>query len=157
MTAPLLTTACQKDYRQYFDIEWDEEVELHNGRIIIAYVKKTFERVRHMRYYRWRGMREATEISFDAGGQIRFYKKKSGCKSCFETSWSPLPFFKRQRKLFSSRSKLTKVLPVFSHHEEISFVNPGSVTEISKYSPSCISCIALKSAEIGRASCRERV
>lgn len=76
MTAPLLTTACQKDYGQYFDIEWDEEVELHNGRIIIVHVKRTFERVRHMRYYRWRGMREATEISFDAGGQIGFYKKK---------------------------------------------------------------------------------
>jgi len=77
MTAPLLTTACQKDYGQYFDIEWDEEVELHNGRIIVVHVKRTFERITgSMRRSRWKGMRRATEIVFDAGGRIGIYKRK---------------------------------------------------------------------------------
>lgn len=77
MALPLLTAACQKDYGRYFDIEWDEEVELHNGRIIIVHVKRTFERVtRSMRRSRWNGMEQAIEIGFDAGGQIGYYKRK---------------------------------------------------------------------------------
>lgn len=77
MAAPLLTTACQKDYGQYFDIEWDEEVELHNGRIIVVHVKRTFERVtRAMQRSRWKGVLRTTEIEFDAGGQIGRYKRK---------------------------------------------------------------------------------
>ena len=74
MAAPVLTVGCW--HGRYFDIEWDEEVELHNGRIIIVHVKRTFERVKHMRHSRWKGMRESTEIAFNAGGKIGNYKKK---------------------------------------------------------------------------------
>ena len=75
MAASLLTTGCWRG--RYFDIEWDEEVELHNGRIIIVHIKRTFERVTaSMRRSRWKGVLRATEISFNAGGQIGFYKKK---------------------------------------------------------------------------------
>lgn len=77
MTAPLLTTACQKDYGQYFDIEWDEEVERHNGWIIIVHIKRTFERVTGaMQRSRWKGVLRTTEIEFDAGGQIGYYKRE---------------------------------------------------------------------------------
>jgi hypothetical protein len=31
-------------YPRYFDIAWDEEVQLHDGKIIIVHVKRTFER-----------------------------------------------------------------------------------------------------------------
>lgn len=31
-------------YPRYFDIEWDEEVQLHDGRMIVVHVKRTFER-----------------------------------------------------------------------------------------------------------------
>jgi hypothetical protein len=40
-SAPLLA-ACL--YDQYFDIEWDEEVLLHDGRVILVHVKNTYER-----------------------------------------------------------------------------------------------------------------
>ena len=73
---PLLTTGCLIDYGRFFDMEWDEEVELHNGRIIIIHIKRTFERVRSMRYSRWKGMEWATEIGFDAGGKIGYYKRR---------------------------------------------------------------------------------
>lgn len=39
--APLLS-ACF--YDQYFDIDWDEEVLLHDGRVIVVHVKRTYER-----------------------------------------------------------------------------------------------------------------
>lgn len=31
-------------YPRYFDIEWDEEVQLHDGRVIVVHVKNTYER-----------------------------------------------------------------------------------------------------------------
>ena len=77
MATPFLAAACQKDYGRFFDIEWDEEVELHNGRIIIVHIKRTFERVTaSMRRSRWKGMQESTEINFDAEGKIGKYQKK---------------------------------------------------------------------------------
>ncbi len=33
-------------YPRYFDIEWDEEVQLHDGSLIIVHVKNTYERLR---------------------------------------------------------------------------------------------------------------
>lgn len=30
-------------YPRYFDITWDEEVQLHDGRMIVVHVKRTFE------------------------------------------------------------------------------------------------------------------
>ena len=59
MAAPLLTASCWR-YDRYFTIEWDEEVELHDGRIIIVHIKRTFERVTaSMKRSRWRGMLRA--------------------------------------------------------------------------------------------------
>ena len=76
MTMPLLASGCWR-YGRYFDIEWDEEVELHNGEIIIVHIKRTFERVtRSMQRSRWKGMEYATEISFDAGGKIGKYHRR---------------------------------------------------------------------------------
>lgn len=52
-------------YPRYFDIEWDEEVQLHDGRMIIVHVKRTFER--RSRFERWLAHDRDTEITFDAG------------------------------------------------------------------------------------------
>lgn len=41
IAAPLLS-ACS--YERFFDIEWDEEVLLHDGRVIVVHVKNTYER-----------------------------------------------------------------------------------------------------------------
>jgi hypothetical protein len=70
VTAPLLAGCV---YGQYFDIEWDEEVLLHDGRMIVVHVKRTFER--RSRFDRWEGMHRDTEISFDAGGKIGQFTK----------------------------------------------------------------------------------
>lgn len=59
-------------YPRYFDIQWDEEVQLHDGRVIVVHVKRTFER--RARFERWLGHNRDTEITFDAGppwGKIR--------------------------------------------------------------------------------------
>jgi hypothetical protein len=71
VAAPLLTGCV---YGQYFDIEWDEEVLLHDGRMIVVHVKRTF--TRRTRFNRWEGFHRDTEISFDAGGRIGRLTKK---------------------------------------------------------------------------------
>jgi hypothetical protein len=70
-TAPLLAGCV---YGQYFDIEWDEEVLLHDGRMIVVHVKRTFERLD--RFDRWRGVYRDTEIAFDAGAPWGRYQRK---------------------------------------------------------------------------------
>ena len=60
-------------YPRFFDIAWDEEVQLHDGRVIVVHVKRTFERVSG--FEKWRGIYRDTEIGFDAGGTIGFYVK----------------------------------------------------------------------------------
>lgn len=62
-------------YPRYFDIAWDEEVQLHDGRVIVVHVTRTFER-RGMRLDRWDGIHRDTEISFDAGAKIGRLTKK---------------------------------------------------------------------------------
>lgn len=52
-------------YPQFFDIAWDEEVKLHDGRVIVVHVKRTFER--RDRFDRWLALDRDTEIAFDAG------------------------------------------------------------------------------------------
>lgn len=52
-------------YPRYFDIEWDEEVKLHDGRMIVVHVKRTFER--RDRFDQWKAFDRDTEITFDAG------------------------------------------------------------------------------------------
>lgn len=50
---------------RYFDIEWDEEVLLSDGQMIVVHVKRTFER--NHRLGRWQALARDTEIAFDAG------------------------------------------------------------------------------------------
>jgi hypothetical protein len=67
-SAPLLG-ACF--YDRYFDIEWDEEVLLHDGRVIVVHLKYRFERL-HREFTRYGGAivpRDAT-LTFDAGGDV---------------------------------------------------------------------------------------
>ena len=52
-------------YSRFFDIAWDEEVQLHDGRVIVVHVKRTFER--RSLTDRWLGHDRDTEITFDAG------------------------------------------------------------------------------------------
>jgi hypothetical protein len=52
-------------YSRYFDIQWDEEVQLHDGRVIVVHVKRTFER--RSRKDAWLAYDRDTEITFDAG------------------------------------------------------------------------------------------
>ena len=61
----LSLAACSKQYPQFFDIAWDEEVQLHDGRVIMVHVKRTFER--YNRSLQWVGHDRDTEITFDAG------------------------------------------------------------------------------------------
>jgi hypothetical protein len=66
LTAPLLT-ACI--YGQYFDIEWDEEVLLHDGRVIVVHVKHTYERLQNgFTRYGGKIIHRDSMLSFDAGG-----------------------------------------------------------------------------------------
>lgn len=61
-------------YPRYFDIEWDEEVQLHDGRVIVVHVKRTFER--RSGFDRWLAYDRDTEISFDAGSGFGYLKRK---------------------------------------------------------------------------------
>lgn len=70
---PLLE-GCKEAYPRFFDIEWDEEVLLHDGRIIWVHVKRTFER--RSQYDRWEGIHRDTEVSFDAGEKIGVWTKR---------------------------------------------------------------------------------
>lgn len=71
VTAPLFAGCV---YGQYFDIEWDEEVKLHDGRMIVVHVKRTFERLSQLD--QWRGIYRDTEIAFDAGPPWGTYQHK---------------------------------------------------------------------------------
>ncbi len=54
-------------YPRFFDIEWDEEVQLHDGRVIVVHVKHTYERL-HKELGRYTSaITRDTEISFDSG------------------------------------------------------------------------------------------
>lgn len=55
-------------YPQYFDIAWDEEVQLHDGRVIVVHVKRTFERrgLRLARYDEINSTFRRNEFVFDA-------------------------------------------------------------------------------------------
>jgi hypothetical protein len=55
-------------YPQFFDIAWDEEVQLHDGRVIVVHVTRTFERTSLI--YRWRALDRDTSISFDSNSSL---------------------------------------------------------------------------------------
>lgn len=48
-----------------FELAWDEEVQLHDKRIINMHIKRSYER--HSLLSQWDGVHRATEVSFDAG------------------------------------------------------------------------------------------
>ncbi|MFZ6709654.1 hypothetical protein [Undibacterium sp. TC9W] len=50
----------------HFDINWDEEVRLHNGKIVIVHIKRIYAR-QGLRLERWSGIQSAMEFSFDTG------------------------------------------------------------------------------------------
>jgi hypothetical protein len=62
-------------YPRYFAIEWDEEVQLHNGQVALMHVKQTYERHGH-RLQRFGGaLFRKNEFTFDAGadhGRVTF-------------------------------------------------------------------------------------
>lgn len=53
-------------YGQYFDVNWDEEVKLHDGNVIVVNFKFTHERTNRLSKYD-RAMLRDTTMTFDAG------------------------------------------------------------------------------------------
>ncbi len=70
----VVTLAAIGIYPKFFDIEWDEEVQLHDGQTTIVHMKRTFERLSGLQ--RWNAVQRDTEISFDAGGKIGRFSKR---------------------------------------------------------------------------------
>jgi hypothetical protein len=65
-SAPLLNGCL---YDRWFDLEWDEEVQLHDGRVIVVHLRHTYERIQQG-FTRYGGtiMSRDTTLTFDAGG-----------------------------------------------------------------------------------------
>lgn len=61
-------------YPRYFDIAWDEEVQLHDGRVVMVHVKRSFERLSS--FSKWDAVHRDTEISFDTGTEMGRFTKK---------------------------------------------------------------------------------
>lgn len=55
-------------YPRYFDLTWDEEVQLHDGRVIVVRRKHTFERLHRELGPYTSAIARDTELSFDTGG-----------------------------------------------------------------------------------------
>lgn len=53
-------------FKQYFELGWDEEVELCDGRVVVVHVTHTYERTSRWRRYDTAIHRD-TELRFDAG------------------------------------------------------------------------------------------
>lgn len=64
---PIILSGCI--WRQYFELGWDEEVELQDGRTILVHVTHTYERRSSWRRYDTATHRD-TELRFDAGDGI---------------------------------------------------------------------------------------
>jgi hypothetical protein len=62
--APAALAGCY--YPQYFDVSWDEEVKLHDDRVIVAKLRFFYERLSRTSKY-GRAILRNTELSFDAG------------------------------------------------------------------------------------------
>jgi hypothetical protein len=65
-SAPLLSGCL---YDRWFYLEWDEEVQLHDGRVIVVHLKRTYERL-SQGFTRYGGsiISRDTTLTFDAGG-----------------------------------------------------------------------------------------
>jgi hypothetical protein len=62
-------------YPRYFDLEWDEEVRLHDGQVVLMHVKQTYERIGHRLHRFEDAIFRKNEFRFDAGpdhGRITF-------------------------------------------------------------------------------------
>jgi hypothetical protein len=56
-------------WRKNFDLEWEEEVLLHDGRVIVVKIKHTYERLRPgITRYGGQNIPRDTTLTFDAGG-----------------------------------------------------------------------------------------
>lgn len=61
-------------YPRFFDIAWDEEVQLHDGRVIVVHVKRTYER-RGKRLERYPEHPRQISMSFSFGiGQQKIFQ-----------------------------------------------------------------------------------
>jgi hypothetical protein len=60
-------------YPRYFDIQWDEEVFLHDGHVIVVHVKRTYERQgsRFKQYDENRIQYRRTELTFESAPGIQ--------------------------------------------------------------------------------------
>ena len=74
MLSPLLFGGCK--FSRYFDVEWDEEVELFGGKIIIVHIKRGYEQTSSIFDPDLRSIQRSVEITFDAGGRIGIFKRK---------------------------------------------------------------------------------
>lgn len=55
-------------YPPHFELEWDEEVKLHDGRMIVVHIKRKFTRRGRSRTSKYENVTyDGTEVSFDAG------------------------------------------------------------------------------------------
>jgi hypothetical protein len=67
MALPMLGGLSGCLYEQFFDIGWDEEVKLHDGRVIVVKVKYTYERPYQLDEYETARLRK-TQVTWDTGG-----------------------------------------------------------------------------------------
>jgi hypothetical protein len=74
-SAPLLSSCF---YDQYFDIEWDEEVQLHGGRVIVVHVKNTYER-------RGTGLKQYDETKITFRRKVVTFESEPGKRITLET------------------------------------------------------------------------
>lgn len=58
-------------YSRYFDLEWDEEVLLHDGRVVVVRLKHTYERLQQgLTPYSGTILARDTTLTFDGGGGV---------------------------------------------------------------------------------------
>lgn len=63
-----LMSGCLWD--KHFDLSWDEEIQLHDGRVIVVKVTHTYERLRREIGRYTSALPRDTEFSFDAGAPV---------------------------------------------------------------------------------------
>lgn len=88
-SAPLLSGCF---YDQFFDVEWDEEVLLHDGRVMVIHVKRKYERMRQslLRYnpddIHFRGVEIGFNVSPSQRVSVRT-RQPLGCVDQFGLNW----------------------------------------------------------------------
>lgn len=59
----------------HFDISWDEEVRLHDGRMVVVHIRRIYAR-QGLRLERWSGVPSSMEFSFDTGTPLGKFNHK---------------------------------------------------------------------------------